>query len=124
VLFPGQEEVIREIAAVHPELEAELTEHREYHEDVLPILWMADVERWAASRLRVGDLEPVERLLKVLERLYVEGGEGEELVYLGFVEAMDGPAEPAAGLRSMLGPRMAEGYDAIWSGTRSEESLT
>jgi len=123
VTFPGQEKVIEAVAAVHPDLQAELSAHREYHGHILPTLFMADVQRWAADRYRLGDRPEVERLLGLLEHLYAEGGEGEDLVAVGFIEAMDGPEEPTGALRLLLGPEMAEQYRVIWGGSTDEAGL-
>lgn len=124
MLFPGQEEVIRRVAAVHPDLEADLVEHRDYYEDILPTLFMADVEEWAEARFAAGEKDQVERLLGVLEQLFLEGGEGEELVAVGFIEGLDGPNGPLAGMRLMLGPAMARHYRVIWGDSAIQVPLT
>lgn len=91
-----------------PELLPELGEHLSDNEgEVLPHVFMAQVERWAEQILT--ERRPlVERLLEELEKGYDRGGEPvRNLIEVSFVENLPYPNERSAELRTLLPPRLS-----------------
>jgi len=90
-----------------PELMPEFAEHLSDNEgEVLPHVFMAQVERWA-EQLVSERLPLVERLLEELERGYERGGEPvRNLIDVSFVENLPYPKQPHAELRALLPPRL------------------
>lgn len=90
-----------------PELMPEFGEHLSDNEgEVLPHVFMAQVERWAEQF--VSERRPlVERLLEELEKGYERGGEPvRNLIDVSFVENLAYPDQPNAELRALLPPRL------------------
>ena len=84
-------------------------EHLEEQEgEVLPHLFMAEIERWTERAVASGDTArrgQVQSLLDFLETAYLTGEEEiEELISVSFLEHLPRPGESGAELRSMTGP--------------------
>jgi hypothetical protein len=104
--------LVGELAYNVPELLPLLEEHLEDQDgEVLPHIFMADVERWVEAGLvdEVGESRPaVRKLLALLEDAVVEGADESviEVIHASFLEHLPQPGEPCAELREMLGPRL------------------
>lgn len=106
--------MIMRISRTHPDLVASLVEHMEYYEDVLPTLWLSDVARWAVEKYVSNDLGTVSGLLVVLDELFAEGTEHDRtLIATGFVESLPNSHHPTGGIRTMLGPQIAQVYRQV-----------
>lgn len=95
------------------ELRPLLQEHLDDNDgEVLPHLFVADVERWAEGEATAeGNARQaaVQDVLAFLEDAYsTQGEEIEELISVSFLEHVPRPGEPGSLLRSLLGPRLAE----------------
>lgn len=103
------------------ELRPLLQEHLDDQDgEVLPHLFMADVERWAEAEATSGDdarQAVVQAVLAFLEDAYsTQGEEIEELISVSFLEHIPLLGEPGSVLRSLVGPRLAEQLRRIGSG--------
>lgn len=109
------ESVVEQVATVHPTLTTALIEHKdEYGGRVIPYLFMGDATRWAVTRYLDEDLSAVADLLSLLERLFANGDEASrDLIALGFVENLPSSGQPAAGMRSVLSPLLAEEFRRV-----------
>lgn len=77
--------------------------------EVLPHLFMADVERWAEAALQSGQRGDVEQVLEQLE-LEFNGPDDDvrEVISASFLEHLPRPGAPEAELRDMVGTACAE----------------
>jgi hypothetical protein len=79
--------------------------------EVLPHLFMADVERWAEHEmLNVGQDERLLYLLGLLESEFAKHLDDEvgEVISASFLEHLPRSGDPAEQLRGLVGPRCAE----------------
>lgn len=102
------EDFVRELVSIEPELEAELSEHIDDNDGVLPHLFMGDVARWAVrSGSTVVGKPRLERLLGFLEDAYGDGtSDTANVIAASFVEFM--VDEP--GIVAMFGPKLTHFY--------------
>ena len=101
---------------VHPWLMPILQEHLDDNECVLPHVLLADVERWTEARLRRhGETdEQLSQLLSFLESEYLMGHPHvQELISVSFLEHIPRGDDPAAALRSLVGPCLTAQLDII-----------
>jgi hypothetical protein len=95
-----------------PPLLGLLQEHLDDQEgEVLPHLFMADLERWIEAELacRGGQSrELVVRILKFLETAVHRNHEIAELIHASFLEHLPRPGQPGAEIRTRLGPVLTE----------------
>ena len=96
-----------------PVLRPLLQEHLDDQKgEVLPHLFIADVERWVETGVKSGDRtrrEQVRALLDFLETAYSQGdADVEELISVSFLEHLPRPEETGSEIRSMVGPVLAE----------------
>lgn len=101
-----------------PELRPLLQDHLDDQDgEILPHLFMADVERWAEGRITADDeasKKLVQDVLDFLEVAYcTQGDDVQELIAVSFLEHFPRPGEPASELRSMVGPNLAEQLQRI-----------
>jgi len=87
-----------------------LREHLDDQEgELLPHLFMADVERWAEAQFDMATPASRSRLSAVLEFLEGEfAGQGDsevaDLIFVSFLEHLPRAPSSGAGLRSIVGP--------------------
>ena len=85
--------------------------------EILPHLFMADLERWAEAQIQARDEAShllLEQVLAFLEMAYsTQGAEVEELIAVSFLEHLPRPGEPGAELRTLVGPNLAEQLERI-----------
>lgn len=77
---------------------------------VLPHLFMADVERWIEDIVKDGNegQEAAREVLQFLEEAFSAGDpEIEELISVSFLEHLPRPGEAGSGVRDMLGPKLS-----------------
>lgn len=106
------------LAHQFPEVLPLLAEHLSDQEgEVLPHLFMADLERWAEKKVMSDYDGPCGELREVLDFLEfafsAAGAEVEELIAVSFLEHLPRPGEPGCELRGMLGPLLSEQLRAI-----------
>jgi hypothetical protein len=107
---PDEKALVRDLAAIDPGLGALLAEHLREHDEVLSMLYLNDVVRWANEQFLAGDRAAVSRLLTVLEDRFEHGDRYvRDLIAVGFVEGMD--ASHRAGMARLLGPMLIEEYN-------------
>lgn len=82
--------------------------------EVLPHLFMADVERWAEAALRRGQRGDVEQVLEYIE-LEFSGPDDDvrEVISVSFLEHLPRPEAPGAELRDMVGLACAEQLERV-----------
>ncbi len=95
-----------------------LQDHLEEQEgEVLPHLFMADVERWVEGEVKSGDSSrcaQVQAMLDFLEIVYSTAGEEvEELISVSFLEHLPRPGDPGCEIRRMVGPILTEQLSII-----------
>lgn len=101
--------VVEEFPALTPVMEEHL---KDQEDELLPYLFMADLARWAQSRLS-SDAELVGRLVDWLEIEFESAQPAEkDLIGLGFVEAIPFPPEGAP-LLLRLGPHLTRVADEL-----------
>jgi hypothetical protein len=95
-----------------PALEGLLQEHLDDQEgEILPHLFMADLERWMEQELARPGGEPTElvgQILDFLEAAVRRDDEVAELIHASFLEHLPRPGEPGAEIRAKLGPALTE----------------
>ena len=101
-----------------PVLRSLLQEHLDDQDgEVLPHLFIADVERWAEAQLECHDEASYALVRDVLAFLEAacctQGDEVEELIAVSFLEHLPRPGKPGAELRSMVGPNLAKQLQRI-----------
>lgn len=86
--------------------------------EILPHLFVADVERWAEKAVEgTATLNQVEEVLEFLEKALLKDPEKDgELIAVSFLEHLPRPDEPGAKLRDMLGPGLTEELRKIEQG--------
>ena len=78
------------------------------HGEILPHVLMGDVVRWVEASL-MSHRDEVLTLLEWLENAYVAGDRDvRNVISVSFLEMLPEPGEPSAGVRTMLGPVLAE----------------
>jgi hypothetical protein len=104
---------VRALVDHFPELHPLFQEHLDDQEnDILPHVFMADVERWLERKAinrqpRAGEL--VEGILEFLEDEIRSGGtEVANVIHASFLEHLPRPGQPGSEIREMLGPLSAE----------------
>ena len=94
-----------------PVLRPVLEEHLGDQEgEVLPHLFMADVERWLEREVmnrRAQSAEEIATLLAFLEEAVATGDpEVNELIAVSFLEHLPRPGQPGSEIRDMVGPHL------------------
>ncbi len=95
-----------------------LQDHIEEQEgEVLPHLFMADVERWVEGEVKSGDSSrcaQVQAMLNFLETAYsTTGGDVEELISVSFLDHLPRPGDPGCEIRCMVGPILTKQLSII-----------
>ena len=95
-----------------PQLLPLLQDHLDEQEgEILPHLFMADLERWAEILVNEGSEEQrceLSRFLNCLELAFeTRGEEVQELISASFLEHLPRPEKQGAELRALLGPSLA-----------------
>jgi hypothetical protein len=107
---PDEKALIGAIAGMDRGLRALLAEHVQDYGQVLSMLYLADVVRWADQQFGIGDRTSVEALFQLLEDRYDHGDRYvRELIGVGFVESLD--VSHRAGLATLLRPSLASEYN-------------
>lgn len=93
-----------------------LQEHVDDNDGVLPHLLLADVERWAETRLQSHGAtdDQLRCVLGFLESGYAAGDPHiEELISVSFLELLPRQDEPLAELRDLVGPHLRKQLEII-----------
>jgi len=100
-----------------PALLGLLQEHLEDQEgEILPHLFVADLERWIEAELERSGGEPtelIEQILAALETAVRRGDEVSEVIHASFLEHLPRPGDPGAQIREKLGPALTERLQQI-----------
>jgi hypothetical protein len=90
------------------DLEALLSEHIEDNfGDILPHLFMADVERWLEAQVAARQSANAKRLLSYLDSELARGSPAlDELLSASFLEHLPIPENDSLGIRTLLGPHL------------------
>ena len=95
-----------------PPLLGLLQEHLDDQEgEVLPHLFVADLERWIEAEVLRHDGQPSELATKIidfLETAVQRDDEVAELIHTSFLEHVPRPGQPGAEIRTNLGPALTE----------------
>lgn len=79
--------LLAELSSTVPESQELVAEHVEYHQELLLHLLIADLRRMALTMFERGELDPLRRLLAVLDRSLIEGDDSvRNAVAVCFVE--------------------------------------
>ena len=103
---------VRELATLSPQLSRLMKVHLEDFDELLPHLYMADVERHAEDlwTQRVSDTSggaqaELQRIIEKLEEGFITGDPDlHDLIAASFLEHLPHLGEPGADLRSAFGP--------------------
>jgi hypothetical protein len=95
-----------------PALVGLLQEHLKDQEgEILPHLFMADLERWIEAELEWkggGPTELIKQILDFLEEAVGRDDEVAEVIHASFLEHLPRPGERGAQIREKLGPALTE----------------
>ena len=95
-----------------PPLVELLQEHLDNQDgEVLPHLFIADLERWMEAEIVRNDAEPAELMTQILEFLEAavrRDDEVAEVIHASFLEHLPRPGEPGAEIRALLGSALSK----------------
>ena len=109
------EALVRDVAAVAPDLEALRHRHLATYGEFLAHVLFGDVTRWVVAR---GPSPEVREVLRVLERHMDEGDEDvQNVIAVSFLENLFGEDPSELAIQAELGPRLGAEFDAMWRWT-------
>ena len=105
-------DLIQDLIAASPELDAVRREHLADNDELLPHVLFGDVTRWLVEG------GPVPEVLAVLEH-HVGAGDAavQNVIAVSFLENLFGDDPDERAVQAALGPCLKAEFDAMWNGT-------
>jgi hypothetical protein len=107
LVYESDDAFCNRLAGLHPELMSLLAEHRRDNGEILPHVFMADVEGWFEQKVRAGERAAM-ALTVWLEAEYPSASPSiENVICVSFLEALPLPPDSEVeAISGMLGPRL------------------